>query len=185
MPGAAIVGEVKCSFTMYDDIAKHGGKPVMWKTGHSLIKAKMKELQPEMEKLLKREKCLRGDDVCLSFPDLDRALEHCEDKMLSERTGGLMGRHSFSSQLATALGSDAAAKRLLSYADRLELLPKQYLVRQGDPSDALFIIESGRLSIMLELPGGRPLHFIGPAPQWGQERNQAMPTPNPQPGGRP
>jgi phosphomannomutase/phosphoglucomutase len=43
VPGAAIVGEVKCSFTMYDDIAKHGGKPVMWKAGHSLIKAKMKE----------------------------------------------------------------------------------------------------------------------------------------------
>lgn len=43
VPGASIVGEVKCSFTMYDDIAKHGGKPVMWKAGHSLIKAKMKE----------------------------------------------------------------------------------------------------------------------------------------------
>ncbi len=42
-PGAAIVGEVKCSFTLYDDVAKHGGKPIMWKTGHSLIKAKMKE----------------------------------------------------------------------------------------------------------------------------------------------
>ena len=42
-PGAAIVGEVKCSFTMYDDIKKHGGKPIMWKAGHSLIKAKMKE----------------------------------------------------------------------------------------------------------------------------------------------
>jgi phosphomannomutase/phosphoglucomutase len=42
-PGAAILGEVKCSQTLYDDIAKHGGKPVMWKTGHSLIKAKMKE----------------------------------------------------------------------------------------------------------------------------------------------
>ncbi len=42
-PGAAIVGEVKCSFTLYDDIAKHGGQPIMWKTGHSLIKAKMKE----------------------------------------------------------------------------------------------------------------------------------------------
>ena len=48
VPGAAIVGEVKCSFTMYDDIAKHGGKPVMWKTGHSLIKAKMKELHAEL-----------------------------------------------------------------------------------------------------------------------------------------
>jgi phosphomannomutase/phosphoglucomutase len=42
-PGAAIVGEVKCSQTMYDEIAKAGGKPVMWKAGHSLIKAKMKE----------------------------------------------------------------------------------------------------------------------------------------------
>ena len=43
VPGAAIVGEVKCSFTMYDDIRQHGGKPIMWKAGHSLIKAKMKE----------------------------------------------------------------------------------------------------------------------------------------------
>jgi phosphomannomutase / phosphoglucomutase len=43
-PGAAIVGEVKCSFTLYDDIKKHGGQPIMWKTGHSLIKAKMKEV---------------------------------------------------------------------------------------------------------------------------------------------
>jgi phosphomannomutase/phosphoglucomutase len=42
-PGAAVVGEVKCSQTLYDDIAAKGGKPVMWKAGHSLIKAKMKE----------------------------------------------------------------------------------------------------------------------------------------------
>jgi phosphomannomutase/phosphoglucomutase len=42
-PGAAIIGEVKCSQTLYDDIAKHGGRPIMWKTGHSLIKTKMKE----------------------------------------------------------------------------------------------------------------------------------------------
>lgn len=42
-PGSTIVGEVKCSQTMYDDIEKHGGTPVMWKAGHSLIKAKMKE----------------------------------------------------------------------------------------------------------------------------------------------
>ena len=42
-PGAAIVGEVKCSMNLYDDIARHGGRPIMWKAGHSLIKAKMKE----------------------------------------------------------------------------------------------------------------------------------------------
>lgn len=43
VPGATIVGEVKCSKTLYDDIQKHGGKAIMWKTGHSLIKGKMKE----------------------------------------------------------------------------------------------------------------------------------------------
>lgn len=42
-PGAAILGEVKCSQTLYDDIAAHGGRPIMWKTGHSLIKAKLRE----------------------------------------------------------------------------------------------------------------------------------------------
>jgi len=44
-PGSLFVSEVKCSQTMYDDIRNHGGTAVMWKTGHSLIKAKMKELQ--------------------------------------------------------------------------------------------------------------------------------------------
>lgn len=42
-PGATIIGEVKSSQRMYDDIAKHGGNPIMWKTGHSFIKNKMKE----------------------------------------------------------------------------------------------------------------------------------------------
>jgi phosphomannomutase / phosphoglucomutase len=42
-PGAAIISEVKCSQTMYDDIAAKGGRPIMWRTGHSLIKKKMKE----------------------------------------------------------------------------------------------------------------------------------------------
>ena len=42
-PGATIISEVKGSQRLYDQIALHGGKPIMWKTGHSLLKAKMKE----------------------------------------------------------------------------------------------------------------------------------------------
>ena len=42
-PGGKIIGEVKCSQVLYDDIEKHGGKGIMWKAGHSLIKSKMKE----------------------------------------------------------------------------------------------------------------------------------------------
>jgi phosphomannomutase / phosphoglucomutase len=42
-PGATFIAEVKCSMNLYQDIEKHGGRAIMWKTGHSLIKAKMKE----------------------------------------------------------------------------------------------------------------------------------------------
>ncbi len=41
--GEAVIADVKCSQALFDDVAKHGGRPVMWKTGHSLIKTKMKE----------------------------------------------------------------------------------------------------------------------------------------------
>jgi phosphomannomutase len=42
-PGATIIGDVKASQMLYDRVAELGGKPLMWKTGHSLIKTKMKE----------------------------------------------------------------------------------------------------------------------------------------------
>ncbi|MCB0364214.1 MAG: phosphomannomutase/phosphoglucomutase [Bdellovibrionaceae bacterium] len=41
-PGEKIIGDVKCSDRLYHDVAKYGGKPIMWKTGHSLIKEKIK-----------------------------------------------------------------------------------------------------------------------------------------------
>ncbi|MDD3181690.1 MAG: phosphomannomutase/phosphoglucomutase [Alphaproteobacteria bacterium] len=42
-PGATIIADVKASQVLFDSIAKDGGKPLMWKTGHSLIKVKMAE----------------------------------------------------------------------------------------------------------------------------------------------
>ncbi len=42
-PGATIIGEVKCSQNLFRDVSKHGGRALMWKTGHSLIKKKMRE----------------------------------------------------------------------------------------------------------------------------------------------
>jgi phosphomannomutase/phosphoglucomutase len=47
-PGATFIGEVKCSQVMYDEIGKLGGNAIMYKTGHSLIKAKMKEEHAEL-----------------------------------------------------------------------------------------------------------------------------------------
>ncbi len=47
-PGATFISEVKCSKTLYDDIEKNGGRAIMWKTGHSLIKQKMKKEKAEL-----------------------------------------------------------------------------------------------------------------------------------------
>jgi phosphomannomutase/phosphoglucomutase len=43
VPGATFVSEVKCSKALYEEIAKAGGRAIMWKVGHSLIKEKMKQ----------------------------------------------------------------------------------------------------------------------------------------------
>jgi phosphomannomutase/phosphoglucomutase len=47
-PGATFIAEVKCSQLLYDELKRLGGNPVMYKTGHSLIKAKMKEEHAEL-----------------------------------------------------------------------------------------------------------------------------------------
>lgn len=47
-PGATIIYDVKCTGKLQPEILKHGGSPIMWKTGHSLIKAKMRETDAEL-----------------------------------------------------------------------------------------------------------------------------------------
>ena len=47
-PGAVIVYDVKCTGRLPAHILRHGGSPLMWKTGHSLIKAKMRETEAEL-----------------------------------------------------------------------------------------------------------------------------------------
>ena len=47
-PGSTFIGEVKCSQVLYDEIERLGGKAIMYRTGHSLIKAKMKEVHAEL-----------------------------------------------------------------------------------------------------------------------------------------
>ncbi|MGI5861647.1 MAG: phosphomannomutase/phosphoglucomutase [Myxococcales bacterium] len=88
LPGAAIVGEVKCSMRMYDDIAARGGRAIMWKAGHSLIKAKMKEegalLAGEMSgHIFWRHRYYGFDDAVYTSARLLEILTH-DDKPLSQ-----------------------------------------------------------------------------------------------------
>ncbi len=92
-PGATIIAEVKCSQTLFDDIAKHGGKPLMWKAGHSIIKAKMKEtgslLAGEMSgHIFFADRFYGFDDACYVGARLLEILSKT-DKPLSKLFDGL------------------------------------------------------------------------------------------------
>jgi phosphomannomutase/phosphoglucomutase len=87
-PGAAIIAEVKCSQNLYDDIEKRGGKPIMWKAGHSIIKSKMKEtgalLAGEMSgHIFFADRFYGFDDACYAGARVLEILSNT-DKPLSE-----------------------------------------------------------------------------------------------------
>ncbi len=88
-PGAAIIGEVKCSQKLYDDIVKNNGRAIMWKAGHSLIKGKMKEehalLAGEMSgHLFFADRYFGFDDAIYAAARLLEILSHAGGKKLSD-----------------------------------------------------------------------------------------------------
>ena len=86
-PGATIIADVKASQTLFDDIADHGGKPLMWKTGHSLVKSKMKEtkahLAGEMSgHIFFNDEYFGYDDGIYSAVRLINLLTHSDDTLV-------------------------------------------------------------------------------------------------------
>ncbi|MBN1277245.1 MAG: phosphomannomutase/phosphoglucomutase [Deltaproteobacteria bacterium] len=85
-PGGTIIGEVKCSQVLYDDIEKNGGKAVMWKAGHSLIKSKMKDegalLAGEMSgHIFFSERYFGFDDAIYAGARLLEILSNCPENL--------------------------------------------------------------------------------------------------------
>mgnify|MGYP003326727332 FL=1 len=88
--GATIIGDVKASKILFDQIAKLGGKPLMWKTGHSLIKTKMSEvdapLAGEMSgHIFFRDKYYGFDDALYAAVRIIELLDTRNDKLSSIR----------------------------------------------------------------------------------------------------
>ncbi|MBB46205.1 MAG: phosphomannomutase [Rhodospirillaceae bacterium] len=88
--GAIIIGDVKASKVLFDQIAKLGGKPLMWKTGHSLIKTKMNEvdapLAGEMSgHIFFRDKYFGFDDALYAAVRIIELLDKRDEKLSSIR----------------------------------------------------------------------------------------------------
>ena len=90
------------------------------------------------------------------FNELDRGLEWCEDQLLEQAGLSLVDHpvplESFLERLAT--GPDGVAE-LLPYFERLDLPAEHCLMRQGDPPDAVFYVESGRVKVQVDIDDAR------------------------------
>ena len=91
-PGAPIISEVKATKVLYDEIARLGGKPIMWKTGHSLIKKKIKEekalLAGEMSgHMFFADRFFGFDDAIYSSARLAELLSRATSRLSEMRAG--------------------------------------------------------------------------------------------------
>jgi SulP family sulfate permease len=94
------------------------------------------------------------------FPDLDYAMEWCEDQLLE--TSQVTREHLnvlLHQQLAERGFSRQNTERLKTYLERQNYAPGEYLMRQGDASDSLFFIEIGQVSVYLDMPDGKSMRL--------------------------
>ncbi len=111
-PGACILSEVKSTRLFYEDVPKHGGRAVMWKAGHSLLKRKMKE-----------EKALLAGEICGHMFFADRYFGYDDAVYAACRLLEILG------------GSDRPLSRLLSDLPETFSTPE---IRVDCPDDRKF-----------------------------------------------
>jgi len=102
------------------------------------------------ERQLRRGEVVAREGVVRFEPDLDRALQRCEEVLLTETTG------------AAAPSSDGLGglpEHLRSYLERREVAEGTVLIHQGDPPDDLYVLESGRLRVEMETPEGNRMRL--------------------------
>ena len=116
-PGAAIIGDVKCSSVMFDEINKMGGKGVMWKTGHSPIKDKMRELNAPLAGELSGH--IFFADKYYGFDD---AL-YCSVRLLNELSKADGGLSSLTAHLPK-LFNTPEVRFEVSEAEKFDLVPR-------------------------------------------------------------
>ncbi|MGH1455749.1 MAG: phosphoglucomutase/phosphomannomutase PgmG [Alphaproteobacteria bacterium] len=140
-PGAAIIGDVKCSSVMFDEINKMGGKGIMWKTGHSLIKDKMRELNAPLAGELSGH--IFFADKYYGFDD---AL-YCSVRLLNELSKNDGGLSSLTAHLPK-LFNTPEVRFEVDEAEKFNLVPRvlESLKAQANEDSALDDIDGVRVT---------------------------------------
>ncbi len=110
-------------------------------------------LRPELERAFQVSRLL-SDDIGLA-PDLDRALETCEDAIIAAHQVKDSERDSLHGWLTRALGSAEHADALVALCRRFEARPGDIIARQGEPANSMHFILEGRVGILVDTGDGR------------------------------
>jgi SulP family sulfate permease len=126
----------------------------------------LSSVSPVVENALRAGGLLdRQDSMGRLFQDVDTALEWCEDNLIAERLSKEEQLRSADEWLEQEIGSSELFIQLVSYLEQLEFATGEYIFKQGAPADALFLMHTGRVSILYETPQGGELrlrNMVGP-----------------------
>lgn len=122
-------------------------------------------LTPRIGKLLEEGGCLAppptaypftgNGEACMLFPDLDHAVEWCEEEVLkAENVGAISHGHSLQELYEELFPRRIPFARLEKHLVRVDAPAGHVLFRQGGKSDAMYFVESGAVTVWLELPDG-------------------------------
>lgn len=101
----------------------------------------------------------KHDALVKAFPDLDAALEWCEDKLLAQFMNREEALRSADEWLAREIGGQDLFTRLVSYLEMVEYQPGDMMFTQGESADCLFLLYSGRVSVFYNSAEGAPLRL--------------------------
>ena len=139
--------------TGIDSSATQSFAQIKQATSNAGAKIVLAELAPEVERLFRAARFI-SDEIVIA-PDLDRALETCEQKIIElHRDAGGESR-SFRAWLAEALGDPHLGDRLAEYCRRLEIKAGEIIARQGEPATSMHFILEGRVGVIVDAPDGR------------------------------
>ena len=101
----------------------------------------------------------KSDDSFLILPSLDEGVEWCENKILAgQGLGDLTGFiERIETQLERLMPGIEGVERLMKYLERREVQVGEYLMKQNEASDEMYFIESGMVSVEIEMPNQKRL----------------------------
>jgi SulP family sulfate permease len=167
---ALLAGRPECRFLVFDfrlvtgldSSATHSFTQIKQAAEKADTQLVLVQLSRELENAFRISGFI--DDTILRAPDLDHALEACENRLVAVHRGEDGGTRTLHEWLEVALGSDALARQLATHCVRHDFAAGERIARQGEAADCMHFILEGRVGIMVEMAEGRAVRVrsLGP-----------------------